>query len=80
MTELAARAVMAQVDAAVDRDDAADAGPERQPDHRIGTARGAQAQLGQPERPRVVDQRGRQPQRRADRACHGHARASPPGS
>ncbi len=77
MTELAARAVVPLVDAAVDRDDAADPGPERQPDHRRGTTGRAQAQFGEPEGPRVVDQGGRQPEGRADRARHGPSRPGP---
>ncbi len=74
MTELAARAVMPKVDAAVDGDHAADPGPKRQPDHGRGTSRRTQPQLGQAEGPRVIDQRGRQPQRRTDGAGDGPAR------
>ena len=59
VAELAGRPVVALVDPAVDRDHAAHAGPEREPDHRRRPAAGAQPQLRQPERPRVVDQERR---------------------
>jgi hypothetical protein len=77
VTELAARAVVPKVDAAVDGDDAADPRPERQSDHRRGTARRPQAQLGQAEGARVVDQRRRQPERRTDGAGNGPPRPGP---
>ena len=41
VADLAGRAVVAEVDLAVDRDDAADAGPEGQPDHRARAPRPA---------------------------------------
>ena len=43
-------------------------GPERQPDHRRRAAAGTEPQLGEPERPRVVDEDRRQADRFADRA------------
>ena len=64
VAELAGRAVVALVDAAVDGDHAADARPEREPDHRRRAACRAQAELGEAERPGVVDQARRQPERR----------------
>ena len=42
VADLAGRAVVAQVDVTVDGDDATDPGTEGQPDHRIGSARGAE--------------------------------------
>ena len=56
VADLAGRAVMPEVDVAVDGDDPADPGAEGQPDHRVGAARRAQPQLGQAERPGVVDE------------------------
>ncbi len=67
VADLTRRPVVAEVDAAVDRDDATDPGPQGQPHHRIRPAPGAQPQLGQAERPGVVDQGDREPERRRDR-------------
>ena len=61
VAELAGGAVVALEHTAVDRDHAADAGPERQADHRRRAAAGTEPQLRKPEGPRVVDQGGRQP-------------------
>ena len=60
VADLAGRAVVALVHAAVDREHAADAGAERQPDHRPRAAAGAQSELGEAEGPGVVDQEGGQ--------------------
>ena len=79
VADLAGRPVVALVDAAVDRDHAADAGPERQPDHRRGAASGAEPELGEPERPRVVDQARPAAERVADRAGDRLARPRRPG-
>ena len=68
VADLAGRAVVPEQDPAVDRDHAADARPEGQPDHRRRAAPRPEPQLGQPERAGVVDQRGR--------ACRGWP---PPG-
>ena len=63
VADLAGRAVMPQVDVAIDGDDAADPGPKGQPDHRVGAAAGPEAQLGESERASVVDEGDRQAER-----------------
>ena len=73
VADLAGRAVVALVDPPVDRDHAADARAERQPDHRGRATAGTEPQLGKPERPRVVDEDRRQADRFADRAGDGLA-------
>ena len=74
VAELAARAVVALVDVAVDGQHATNACTQRQADHRRRAAPGAQAQLGQPECAGVVDQVRRQLEGLAD---HGRPSACP---
>src|SRR3954469_407096 len=59
MPDLPGRAVVPLEDLAVDGDHPADARPKRESDHRVGAASGPEPELGEPEGPRVVDQRDR---------------------
>jgi len=77
VTHLAARAVATLIDAAIDGDDPADTGPEREADHGAGSAACPESKLGQPERPGVVDHRGRQAQRVTDGTRHRLSRPGP---
>ena len=74
VADLAGRPVMPEMDAAVDRDDATDPGPERQPDHRLGATAGTEPELGQAEGPRVVDQGDRDAEGRLERRARRLAR------
>ncbi len=57
--ELAGGAVMTLEHGAADRDDAADARPEGEADHRRGAPAGTETELREPERPGIVDEMGR---------------------
>ena len=71
--DLTGRPVVTEMDVAVDGDDPADAGAKGQPDHRVRAAGGAQPQLGQAERPGVVDERAGDGERRRYRSRDGSA-------
>ena len=69
--ELAGAAVP-ELEPPADDDRAADAGAEREERGRVAVAGGAEARLGEPERARVVDQRGRHAERLPQRVAHRH--------
>ena len=78
VADLPGRSVVAEVDPAVDGDDPADPGPERQADHRSRPLTRPEPELGEPERASVVHEGDREVERGPDPGTDRLARPAAP--